>query len=163
MRRSVFIVLLLLVQSIFSAQVLARDFDWLRNLSIQAQADPSGFVASLSTRFHLGGAQVEAVISNVGNQADAYMVLRMAEMSHTPVAVVTERYHRYRHQGWGVMAKQLGIKPGSQGFHALKAGDDLGFSSQHPIKQHGNGHGHGNGRGHGRDKGHHGRPGQGDD
>lgn len=145
MRQLRFALFLLLAQLAFSAQSYARDFDWLRNLSIEAQADPSGFVARLSTRFHIGGAQVQAVIDNIGSQADAYMVLRLAEMSHRPVSVVSEQYRRYRRHGWGVIARHLGIKPGSRAFHALKVGRDLGNAGMGQGK-----HGHGKGHGHGK-------------
>jgi len=160
MLRSSLTVFVLLFQLVFASQVFARDFDWLNQLSIEAQADPSGFVARLSTRFHIGNTQVETVIDNIGNQADAYMVFRLAEMSHRPVTYVTERYRANRHQGWGVLAKQLGIKPGSREFHALKAGHDLGMEMRDDdmTKVHGHGHGKGNRNGnqgpwkHGRDK-----------
>jgi len=150
MRQARFAFLLLLAQIAFSTQVFAQDFDWLRNLSVEARADPSGFVARLSTRFHIGDAQVRAVISNIGSQADAYMVLRLAEMSHKPVTLVSEQYHRYRHQGWGVIAKRLGIRPGSRAFHSLKAGHDLGFAGTGKSKRHGHGQGHGRGNDHGK-------------
>lgn len=149
-----FFAVAVVLQLAFTAQVHARDFDWLKQMSIEAQADPSGFSARLSTRFHIGGAEVQAVISNVGGRrADAYMVLRLAEMSHQPVAYVTRRYREDRHQGWGVLARHLGIKPGSRAFHALKAGHDLGPGMR--VEERGHGHGHGNGRskhgrGHGR-------------
>lgn len=155
MRKLSLVFLAVFVQMFLASQVLARDFDWLNQLSIEAQADPSGFVARLSTRFHIGDAQVEAVIDNVGGQADAYVVLRLAEMSHKPVAYVTERYRANRHQGWGVLARQLGIKPGSRAFHALKAGHDLG-PGLHGNDM-GKGQGHGRGHGHGRGNGNNGR------
>lgn len=148
MRQFRLAIFVLLAQFAFCTQSHAGDFEWLRNLSIQAQADPSGFVARLSTRFHIGDAKVEAVIDNIGSRADAYMVLRLAEMSHRPISVVSETYRRHRHQGWGVIAKQLGIKPGSRAFHNLKRGDDLGYGSVRKGKAkhgHGNGHGHGQG------------------
>src|SRR5574340_906679 len=70
----------------------AADFEWLRNLNIQAQADPSGFRAQLSTRFKIGGAEVNAVIGKVDQPADAYMVMRLGEMSGPPVDRVIETY-----------------------------------------------------------------------
>lgn len=146
-----------LLQLVMVSQVFAGDFDWLKQLSVQAQADPSGFVAKLSARFQIGGAEVRTVISNVGgNEANAYMVLRLAEMSHHSVTYVTRMYRRDRHRGWGVLARQLGIKPGSRAFHELKDGADLnGVMSERRSHGHGNGNGRGNGHGHGR--GHHGR------
>lgn len=105
--------------------VSAGDFDWLRSLSAEAQNNPDGLRARLATRFNIGDAEVQAVISNIGGHADAYMVLRLAEMSHRPVVDVTDHYRSSKPQGWGNFAKSLGIKPGSREFHALKAGHDL--------------------------------------
>lgn len=158
MTKTRFLVLAIMMQWFLVSQAFAGDFDWLKQLSVQAQADPAGFVAKLSARFQIGDAEVRTVISNVGNQADAYMVLRLAEMSHHPVREVTRVYRQDRHRGWGVIARQLGIKPGSREFHALKNGADIGIDMRANRKGHGhgrNGHGRGNGnhgRGHGHDK-----------
>lgn len=121
--------LVLFLQFTFGTAVLAKDFDWMRQLSIEAQADPSGFIARVATRFRVGDAEVRAVIDTIGGHADAYMVMRLAEMSHHPVGYVSERYPNYKTKGWGALAKSLGIKPGSKEFHALKAGHDLDFGT----------------------------------
>jgi hypothetical protein len=34
-----------------------------------------------------------------------------------------KEYQVHKGKGWGVIAKNLGIKPGSKEFHALKKGD----------------------------------------
>jgi hypothetical protein len=110
---------------LFSSAVVAGDFDWIRNFNIQAEADPSGFRARLATRFKIGDAQIKVVLQNVENPADAYMVLRLGEMSNQPTDRVIEDYKYDRGKGWGVLAKSLGIKPGSKEFHALKRSQDL--------------------------------------
>ena len=110
---------------IVTSSVLASDFDWTKNLNIQAQVDPSGFRAQLATRFKIGEVQVDAVLSNVADPADAYLILRLGEMSGRPVGQVIEKYKHNKRKGWGALAKSLGIKPGSQEFHALKKGHDL--------------------------------------
>lgn len=133
----------------FSTSVCASDFAWLNQLSVEAQADPAGFAARLSTRFHIGSAEVTAVIDKVGNQADAYMVMRLAEMSHHSISYVSEEYTRYPHQGWGALAKSLGIKPGSREFHTLKAGQDL-YVRNDDYRKMGNGNGHAHGQGNGK-------------
>ena len=86
----------------------------------------TGFRVKLATRFHIGDAQISAVIGDVGSSSDAYMVFRLGELSHRPIAEVISVYHTHRKKGWGVMAKELGIKPGSSEFHALKRGHDMG-------------------------------------
>jgi len=108
-----------------STAAMARDFGWIGDFNIQAQADPSGFRAGLATRFRIGDAEISAVLGNVAHPADAYMVFRLGEMSHRPPEEVLGLYKANKGKGWGVIAKQLGIKPGSSEFHALKRGHDL--------------------------------------
>ncbi|MDY6830392.1 MAG: hypothetical protein SWC96_00880 [Thermodesulfobacteriota bacterium] len=109
----------------FTTPAFAGAFDWLQDLSVQAKADPSGFKASLATRFKIGDAEVSAVLGNVTDPADAYMVFRLGEMASKPPKEVLERYRANKGNGWGNLAKSLGIKPGSQDFKALKSGGDL--------------------------------------
>jgi len=117
----------------FATSAFADDFVWMRDFNLQAQADPSGFRASLGTRFQIGDLQVNAVLNSFDNPSDAYLALRLGEMSHKPVEYVVEQYKSHKGQGWGKLAQNLGIKPGSPEFHALKAGHDL---------ESGGGHGH---------------------
>ena len=137
----------LMVFLLVSSAALAGDFDWLKDLNIKAEADPSGFRAQLAARFKIGNAEINTVISNVERPADAYMVLRLGEMSHHPTDYVITQYRSGRGRGWGVLAKSLGIKPGSREFHALKRGHDLNGSNDIGM---GKGKGNGNGRGRGR-------------
>jgi hypothetical protein len=116
-----FSAILLLMSSVSAA----GDFDWISNLNIQAQADPSGFRARLGARFNIGNMQINTVLSNVECPADAYMVLRLGEMSNWPTDYVIREYRSDKGKGWGALAKSLGIKPGSAEFHALKNGQDL--------------------------------------
>ena len=122
-RYSLFIVILL---SLVSSPLLAGDFDWINSLSISASKNDSGYRTRLALRFHLGDAELKTVIRDSGGRADAYMVLRLAEISKQPRAQVIRQYRRYKGKSWGKLAKSLGIKPGSREFHALKRGHDLG-------------------------------------
>lgn len=123
-----FLMFVILIVLLTATLANATDFDWTKNLSIRAEADPSGFRAQISTRFNIGDARVKVVLGNVDNPADAYMVLRLGEMSSRPVDYVLTKYKANKNKGWGVIAKSLGIKPGSKEFHALKQGSDLGGS-----------------------------------
>ena len=120
------------------------DFDWVHNLNVRARADLSDFRAQLSTRFKIGGAQVDAVLNNVGNPADAYMVLRLGEMSSRSPEYVMDKYRSEKSNGWGALAKSLGIKPGSSEFHALKRGNDI--YDDHGKGNHSKGKGNGKGK-----------------
>ncbi|ABC76932.1 hypothetical exported protein [Syntrophus aciditrophicus SB] len=129
---------------------VAGDFDWMHDFNIQAQADPSGFKARLATRFQIGSAQIDAIIGNVSNPVDAYMVMRLGEMSNHQPEYVMKKYKAGKKKGWGALAKSLGIKPGSPEFHALKRGEDLygcGGGKYSGEK------GRGNGRGKSKNKG----------
>ena len=124
MKRTSILALSLVMLLAASAQA-AQDFAWVNDFNIQAQADPSGFRARLATRFRIGDAEISAVIGNVASPADAYIVFRLGEMSGRPYDRVLREYKSSRGKGWGVIAKSLGIKPGSKEFHALKRSQDL--------------------------------------
>ena len=48
------LVLVLIAQLAIFSVAVAGDFDWLNDLSIKAQADPSKFRTRLAVRFNLG-------------------------------------------------------------------------------------------------------------
>ncbi|MCX7982714.1 MAG: hypothetical protein N2572_07390 [Syntrophales bacterium] len=109
----------------FTTRAIATEFNWMSELNVRAEANLSGFKASLVTRFNLDNQRVEAILQSVDKPADAYMVLKLGEMSKRPPEYVLQQYKVNRGKGWGVLAKSLGIKPGSNEFHALKKGHDL--------------------------------------
>lgn len=53
---------------------------------------------------------------------DVYYACAMAHALGMPCIDVVHHYDRNPGQGWGALAKRLGIKPGSDAFHALKRG-----------------------------------------
>jgi hypothetical protein len=122
MALSLFVVLAI---ALSASVALAGDFGWIEDFNIKAEADRDGFRAQLAARFKIGNAEVDVVLGNVDSPADAYMVLRLGEMSSKPVDYVLNRYQAQKNQGWGAMAHSLGIKPGSREFHALKHGSDM--------------------------------------
>jgi hypothetical protein len=120
--------------------------EFLRNLNIRAEADPDGFSATLSTQFHISGVQVKAVLSTVDHPADAFMVFQIGEFCGRPSDDVLRVYRGNRGKGWGVIAKELGIKPGSPEFHALKNGDLYFGADADSEKGKGNGKERGKGK-----------------
>ena len=124
MKRKGFYVLAMILLLVSSAAA-AGDFDWVKDFNIRVQADPTGFRARIAARFQIGDAQITAVLGNVSTPADAYIVWRLGEMSRQPTDYVLRQYKSSKGKGWGVIAKSLGIKPGSAEFHALKNGQDL--------------------------------------
>ena len=146
MKRIVLAAIFLLI--LYGQAVAGGGLDvFLDNLNIQARADANGFSARLSTQFGVPVQQVRTIISTVSAPADAFMVLQLGQMTHRPPETVVQVYQANRGKGWGVIAKRLGIKPGSREFHALKRGDFV--LSGEPR---GEGPGKGKGMGKGRNK-----------
>ena len=142
------IVLALLVLTLFCGQAIAGGGinSFLDSLNIQARADMNGFAARVSTQFGVPEVQVRTVIGTVKEPADAFMVFQLGQMTRKPPETVVRVYQTRRGKGWGVIAKELGIKPGSPEFHALKRGDFV--LSGAPGGGPGEGHGKGKGKGH---------------
>jgi hypothetical protein len=102
---------------------------FMSGLNVQAQADLPGFQLKISTQFGVPLPQVQTVVQQVSQPADAFMVFELGEMAQKPPETVVKTYTANKTKGWGVIAQQLGIKPGSPEFHALKAGN-LQFTGQ---------------------------------
>lgn len=52
---------------------------------------------------------------------DIYYACALAQMLDRPCREIVSDYDRHPGQGWGAVAKRMGIQPGSAAFHALKA------------------------------------------
>ncbi len=109
---------------LYSPVPAASDLDgFIQRLNVEAQADLGTFKVRLSTQFGVPVPKVEAIMASVATPGDAYMCFRVGQVASQPVDVVVKEYQAHKGQGWGVIAKNLGIKPGSKEFHALKKGD----------------------------------------
>jgi len=115
----------------------------------------------------------EMVVDRGWAPGDVYYACLIARQLGRPCTYVVEAYEREmrgRGRGWGVLAQELGIRPGSAEFHALKGGVGQGNgrmkgraggppsrgenargngrgSDERDGKGRGQGHGRGNGRG----------------
>jgi hypothetical protein len=125
MKKLKILFVVLMVVLFVSSVASAADFDWIKDFNLQVQADPSGFKTRLGSRFQIGDVEIETVLGNVDQPADAYMLFRLGEMSNQPIARVMEVYKAQKGKGWGSLAQSLGIKPGSKDFKGLKQGQDL--------------------------------------
>lgn len=83
--------------------------------------------------------------------SDVLMTLEVAQITSKPVETVATSFDKNKSKGWGEIAKEMGIKPGSKEFHALK-NNAKGKSNGMKGKGKGNGNG-GNGNGKGKGKG----------
>ncbi|MEJ7138796.1 hypothetical protein [Amphibiibacter pelophylacis] len=143
---------------------------FLRSVNVQAQANLGGFPAAISAQFGVPVTQVSVITRQVRQPGDVFMIYQLSQWSGRPPLEVYDHYRRER--GWGRLAQNLGIKPGSAQFQALKRGElrYVGLGSRHEVSpgsrgydrkrehghdddkgrgwEHGRGHGHGNGRDH---------------
>ena len=105
------------------AQVLAIELDsFVGEINLTAHADLGRFRADLSASFGVSSGEVDELFDICDSPADVYMTLRIGQIAELPIDRVVTEYRANRGRGWGAIAKQLGIKPGSAEFHALKDG-----------------------------------------
>ena len=124
--------------------------DFIRRVNAQAKSDIKSFNTKLSTQFGVPVPRVDAILRAVASPADAFMVLQLGQMSNKQPEAVVQTYQANRDKGWGVIAKELGIKPGSPEFHALKRGDFALTGKAGNSSDQGPGKGKGKGKGHNR-------------
>jgi hypothetical protein len=113
---------------------------FLDNLNVQAAADRHGVVTSVGSHFGVPYSDVELIMGTTGSLADAFMVLQIGRWTGLSRDRIMGTYGAKKGQGWGAVAKDLGIKPGSAQFHALKNGD-FGYN----MDRSGKGENHGKG------------------
>lgn len=95
----------------------------LRRIDTQARGDLAGFMSMLSTKHSIPEDQIRtAQETHSLLPADLYMATAIARVTQVPVLTVAETYSKNPGRGWGVIAKDMGIKPGSPEFHQLKQG-----------------------------------------
>ena len=99
----------------------------LQYLNEAAQKNLKGFCNDLSYHYDAEAGVVDRLINKAGMApADVYMAAKVRILSHRSWDEVLREYRENNGKGWGVIAKNLGIKPGSREFHALKD-DDSGM------------------------------------
>lgn len=123
MKKIVVSSVLFLYMIVFAAVAHADLDGFMSSLNVQARADMSGFSARIGAQFGVPVPQVQAIIRTVENPADAFMCFQLGQMARVQPEMVVDTYKANKGKGWGVIAKELGIKPGSPEFHALKRGD----------------------------------------
>jgi hypothetical protein len=123
MKKTVLAFVVLFLITCFAALAYADLAHFLSELNAQAQEDLNNYTEKLGNQFGVALQQVRDIINAVDYPADAFMVLQLGQMTNKQPEVVLETYKSNQGKGWGVIAQELGIKPGSAEFHALKQGD----------------------------------------
>ncbi len=92
----------------------------LKDINVKAQADISIFKNDVSISFEIGKPKIEVLLQTM-TPGDIYMAAEVAAIIHKPIETVADSYKLNKNKGWGEIAKELGIKPGSKEFHEMKA------------------------------------------
>jgi hypothetical protein len=106
----------------------------LQRLNEAVLKDVRGFAKDLTRYYHVPEATAEWLLEEAGlPPGDAYMAAKVSRITQRPVEDVVREYKKNQGKGWGVIAKNLGIKPGSKEFHELKK-DDSGLLNKAKTK-----------------------------
>lgn len=116
------------------------EFDqFLKDLNIQAQADIKLFNKNLSIKYNVPENKIESmIVKDKVAPADVFMIFETAQIVNKPADEVLHVYQKDKEKGWGYMAKQMGIKPGSKEFHAMKGKAKSENENMKKGKGHGN-------------------------
>ena len=105
--------------------VNADDFDWAVDLNLRSDANPTRYGSQLAVRFGMPDRRVYDIIRRVDRPSDAYLILRLSEMTSRPPEYIIREYRTKKHHGWGEFASSLGVRPGSANYKAFKSGHDI--------------------------------------
>jgi len=127
MHRTIAVVcLLILAISAAGAQIITFGFNDsglekdLHRINLITKFNMSEFSSKVAKAWGTSEQNVLLGFKNGLNAYEVYLVIALARLSgRQPIAVIS-MYTRDRNKGWGVLARNLGIKPGSKQFKRLK-------------------------------------------
>jgi hypothetical protein len=126
MRKSIILLPTLLFSIVSNAQVhfntgsVELDADLIK-INADANLDFGAFRTNLSLSYDVSENKIDHLRVSVKMEpAEIYLALELSELSGRSIDQVIEIYQVNRDKGWGFIAKELGIKPGSPEFHDLK-------------------------------------------
>ncbi len=92
----------------------------LKTINTDAKKDWDKFKTETSAKYNTTLDKIEALIQLGMAAADIIMAHEVSLIVLRPVDDVVACYEKNKGKGWGVIAKEMGIKPGSPEFHKLK-------------------------------------------
>lgn len=95
----------------------------LADINQYGQRYPGPFVDEITRYYGAPRALVSELLTDRHwAPGDIYFACALAQVAGQPCRVVVDAWERDHAQGWGAIAKRMGIKPGSEQFHRLKRG-----------------------------------------
>jgi hypothetical protein len=123
MKKIIFLGVMLVSTITFGQSFRTGDTEMDASLTIvntDGNRDLPAFKASLTQTFNVPMPKVEAAFRIGMTPGDALMAFQISSITRRPIEDVFTVYKKSKSKGWGAMAKEMGIKPGSAEFHALK-------------------------------------------
>ncbi|MBL7917270.1 MAG: hypothetical protein JNM96_02665 [Bacteroidia bacterium] len=130
----------------------------LDEINVKAQLDVPLFKNDLKLEFGVSDSKLDKMLVSMDmSPADVYMTLETARITKKTDDDVLKAFTANKTKGWGAIAKEMGIKPGSPEFHALKGKAKNkkgkgGGPKKGGAEQGGGGPAKGNGKGKGKNK-----------
>lgn len=107
-------------QITFNTGSIQLDTD-LNQINLSASANFESFKNDCAVAYHVSTSSLDDMRVRLHwSPGEIYFALELARISRRPVADVIHIYQSNPKNGWGNIAKQMGIKPGSPEFHQLK-------------------------------------------
>ena len=119
----------------------------LNGVNDKAKLDIKLFDKNLSIEYGVPEKKIEELHTVKMEPAEIFMAFELAKLSKKSVDDVVNVYKTDKAKGWGYIAKQMGIKPGSKEFHALKDASKKHGNGKKPEKQKSKGKSNGKGKG----------------
>lgn len=124
MKKTLVILLLTIIMSSSFAQVKFNtgnvEFDTdLGIINTNAKLDLKTFKVDLNISHKLPIPKIEELLKFL-EPVEIILAKDIADIVNKPIDDVVVSYKKNKDKGWGVIAKEMGIKPGSPEFHALK-------------------------------------------
>ena len=93
----------------------------LLTIDANAKLDFGAFKVDIIGSYDISERKLNYLSVEIGMSAgDIYLTVELGKIAKKSIDEVVVIYTKNRNKGWGVIAKELGIKPGSPEFHALK-------------------------------------------
>jgi hypothetical protein len=96
----------------------------LKLIDDDSKVDMKTFNADMATTYKVPETKVETMTKDGMKPGDIFMACEVAKLTKKPVEEVVKVYQVNKKKGWGAIAKELGIKPGSAEFKTLKGNAD---------------------------------------
>ncbi len=143
-------ILFTLLGLMFSISVIGQTYNTgdktfdtnLKSITVEANKDLVTFKANVVTTYGTTLEKVNSLFTVGMTAGDVVISFEIIKLTKRPISEVITVYKSSKSKGWGAMAKELGIKPGSAEFHALKdstgknkAKVSKGKSSSTPAKK----------------------------